>query len=103
MAPLTQFAKRTVTALTATSGTSQDISEVPCTYHGFSFRETGGTTATIVIYNNTAASGTILDTIALTAGESAREWYDRGIAATVGITVDVTGTVQGSVRKARAT
>lgn len=97
MAPLTQFAKITADAVTATETTSS----VPCTYHGFSFRETAGASATITIYDNTSAAGTILEPIQLAAGESAREFYVGGIAASVGLHVVVSGTVVGSVRKSR--
>ena len=70
-------------------------------YIGFSFRETSGSaTATIRVYDGTTAAGTLLDTIQLTAAESAREWYGpQGIRFTSGLYVDVvTGDIEGSVR-----
>ena len=68
-------------------------------YCGFSFRETtGAATATIVIYDATSATGTILDTIQLAQGESAREFYPGGIICENGIHAVVTGTIQGSIR-----
>lgn len=70
-------------------------------YLGFSLRETAGTTATLRVYDNaSAASGTLLDTIQLSANESAREYYGpEGIGAVNGIYVDVvSGTVEGSLR-----
>lgn len=70
-------------------------------YLGFSLRETAGSTATLRVYDNaSAASGTIIDSIQLSANESAREWYGPdGILVTNGIYVDVvSGTVEGSFR-----
>src|SRR3954451_20490977 len=71
-------------------------------YRGFSFRNTSGAVAAQVdIYDNaSAASGTLLDSIALAAGESAREWYDDGgLWVENGIYVNVvSGAVTGSVR-----
>lgn len=69
-------------------------------YHGFTFRETAGSTAVIRIYDNaSAASGTLLDSISLSANESAREFYECGVRCKNGIYVDVvSGTVEGSVR-----
>lgn len=71
-------------------------------YFGFTLRETGGSnSATVVIYDNTASSGTVLDTISLAPGESAREWYTPfGIRFGTGIRIDVggSGTVEGAIR-----
>lgn len=101
---LTQFATVNVTALTATSGTSQDISEVPCTYHGISLCETGGAVAHVRVYDNQDAdSGTLLTSIKLASGESAEVWYERGKRAADGLRVDVvSGTVEGSVSTSRS-
>ena len=70
------------------------------TYRGFSLRETAGAVATVRIYDNTAASGTLLDTISFAANESAREWYGNGgLAFATGLHIDVvSGTVEGSIR-----
>lgn len=73
-------------------------------YCGFSLRETAGSTAVVRIYDNTTNSGTIIDTIALAPGESAREFYPDddgtgGIQAITGIYCKVvSGTIEGSVR-----
>lgn len=101
---LTQFADVTNTALTATSGTSQDISEVPCTYHGIVLCETAGAVAHVRVYDNQDAdSGALLDSIKLVSGESVGTWYERGITAADGLRVDVvSGTVEGAVRHSRA-
>lgn len=82
------------------TGADQAVSAVPLIYHGFALRETAGAIATVRIYNNaSAAAGTLLETIQLSANESAREFYAKGIRADVGIYVKiVAGTVEGSVR-----
>lgn len=81
----------------ATTGTM--VSAVPTTYYGFSLRETAGANATVQIFDNVSASGVLLDTIQLAPGESARDWYGGGVAARIGIYVNiVTGTIEGSVR-----
>ena len=68
-------------------------------YGGFSVRETAGSTASIRVYDNTTNSGTLLDTIALAANESARENYANLLQFSNGVYVDiVAGTVEGSVR-----
>lgn len=70
-------------------------------YLGFTFRETGGTTTAVVkVFDNaSAASGTLLDTIAVPASTSARQWYGpQGKFAENGVYVSVSGgTVEGSV------
>jgi len=73
----------------------------PGTYLGFAIRETAGAVATIRVYDNaSAASGTLLDTIELSANESAREYYGPdGLWFKSGVYVKiVAGTVEGSVR-----
>ncbi len=70
-------------------------------YRGFTIRETAGSTAVVVLYDNaSAASGTIIEEIALSANESAREFYPNGgVKTTNGIYLSVvSGTVAGSVR-----
>jgi len=85
---------------TALTGSDQLIRTGPSIYRGFTIRETSGTTAAVVrIHDGVTAAGTVLDTIALNPGESAREWYHPGIHATTGVYVDVvSGAVAGSVR-----
>ena len=100
MAPLTQFSPVDVTALT---GSDQTVSAVPCQYHGLVVRETAGAAAVIRVYDNTANSGDLLDTIRLAPNESLGIWYERGKRALVGVRVDiVSGTVEGSVSTSRA-
>lgn len=83
----------------ALGGSDEAVRAAPTVYCGFSVRETAGSTATLLFYDNaSAASGTLVDTVALAAGESRSEFYPGGIWCVNGIFVDVTGTVQGSVR-----
>lgn len=85
----------------ALTGSDQTVKSDAAIYRGFALRETSGSaTATVRIYDGTSASGTLLDSVQLAAGESAREWYgDGGIKATTGIYVDVvSGAVEGSLR-----
>lgn len=89
--------KTTAVALT---GSNQIISQPTAVYCGFSIRETSGTAvATVRVWNGTSATGTLLDDISLTAGQSARELYPEGVNADLGIFVQiVAGSVAGSVR-----
>jgi hypothetical protein len=85
----------------ALTGSDQIIAPRRARYHGFAMRETsGGAGAVVRIYDNpSAASGTLLDTISLVAGESAGPFYEKGIEAQLGIYVDVvSGAVEGSIR-----
>jgi hypothetical protein len=85
----------------ALTGSDQAVSAVPVRYRGFALQETGGSAeVTVDIYDNDdAASGTLLDTVRLSPGESASVLHD-GIWASAGVYVDVggTGTVKGSIR-----
>lgn len=74
------------------------VSTVAARYCGFSFEETGDTDAYIRIYDSAAASGTLLDSVHLVAGESAREWYGEDGIRCSHLYVDITGAVQGSLR-----
>jgi hypothetical protein len=81
------------------SGSDQALVTGAGRFKGLSIRETAAAAASVVLYDNTAASGTILATVALAAGESADLWLEGdGLLFTTGIYVDVTGTLQGSVR-----
>lgn len=85
----------------ALTGSDQAVRAFQAYYRGFTIRETSGSaTALVRIFDNaSAASGTVLDEIALNSGESAREWYESGVWATSGIYVDVvSGAVAGSIR-----
>lgn len=69
------------------------------TYAGFTVRETAGAAATVRIFDNAgAASGTLLETIELTADASDHAHYPGGIRAANGVFVEITGTVEGSLR-----
>ena len=78
----------------------ESVNLAPANYYGFSFRETSGSAvATVRIYDGDTAAGALLDSIQLSAGESAREFYAGGIRAQEGIYVDiVAGAVEGGVR-----
>jgi hypothetical protein len=86
----------------ALTGSDQAVKTSHAIYRGFSIRETSGSAAaTVRVYDHaSSASGTLIDTIQLAAGESAREWYDGGgIWVENGIYVDVvSGAVEGSLR-----
>jgi hypothetical protein len=88
---------------TALAGSDEVLFATPQTYCGFTVRETGGAaSATLRLFDHaSAASGTLLETIALTAGESASVLYG-GIRAENGIYADYggSGTIEGSVRTA---
>ncbi len=86
---------------TTISGTSQVLINQPCTYRGFSLKETTGTAeAVLVLWDSTSgASGPILDPINLAPNESAREFYDPGQTVHHGVYVQVvSGSVSGIVR-----
>lgn len=85
----------------ALTGSDQAVAATRTLYRGFSIRETSGSaTALVRLFDNaSAASGTVLEEIALAAGESAREYYRDGIWAYNGVYLDVvSGAVAGSVR-----
>lgn len=85
-------------------GSSGSLVTGKLVYRGFSLRETSGSASALVrLFDNaSAASGTILDEISLTANQSARENYDSDdyqIVATSGIYYQlVSGAVTGSIR-----
>jgi hypothetical protein len=68
-------------------------------YRGFTLRETSGTNPAVVqIFDNTAGSGTLLETVQLPAGSSQRFdytaiWYSLGMF----VVITGTGTVEGSI------
>jgi hypothetical protein len=83
----------------ALTGSDQVVRASHTTYGGYTIRETAGAVATVRIYDNaSAASGTLLGTIALLANESRDVQYPAGVRAANGVFVDVVaGTVEGSV------
>lgn len=83
------------------TGSNQLIRTGRGTYGGYTIRETAGATAVVRIWDNTSASGTLLETFALAANGSAAQEYNWGVAAQTGIYVEiVSGTVEGSIRTA---
>ena len=74
---------------------------VPGEYLGYSVRETSGSAAaTIVLYDNkTAASGTILDEIAIPEGTAVGICRNRGTGRAVqnGVWAVITGAIQGNI------
>jgi hypothetical protein len=84
----------------ALTGSDQVVSGSAGIYAGFAVRETAGAVAVVRVYDSaSAASGTLLDTIALAANESAREFYPGGVWCSNGVYVKiVSGAVEGSVR-----
>lgn len=91
---------RTPASPVALPASSQVLLARPGIYCGITIRETAGSTAVVVLYDNaTSAAGIILEEISLVAGESVREYYPNGITAATGIYYSlVSGTVAGSVR-----
>jgi hypothetical protein len=77
---------------------SQTVITEATTYLGVDIRETTGTTSAIVVlYDGTTATGTILGTYSLNPGESRAEEFVVGRRALIGIHAAITGTMQGSV------
>ena len=85
---------------------SAAVRSAPLRYCGFSLRDTGGAGAVVRLYDNTAASGKIVETISLAPGESRSEYYadedhQGGVWCATGLYFSVvSGTVEGSVRVA---
>jgi hypothetical protein len=83
----------------ALTGSDQTVASGPTLYRGYTVRETAGAAAVLRVYDNTANSGTLLDTISLAASGSASALYDPALRADLGIRVDVvSGAVEGSIR-----
>lgn len=84
----------------ALSGSDEALRATGVWFCGFTLRETGGTNgATVRIFDHaSAASGTLLATVSLAAGQSSFEFH-AGMYAGNGIYIDTggTGTVEGSV------
>lgn len=98
------MSSRSAVTATALTGADQAVLAGKGRYHGFTIRETAASTAVVRIYDGTSAAGTLLETIALTAGQSQQAYYEPegnagGIRVDAGIYVDVvSGAVEGSVR-----
>ncbi len=86
---------------TPLTGSDQVVVGAPAVYRGLTLRETSGSAgATVRLYEHaSAASGTLLQTVALAQGESFNVTHSgAGIWAANGIYCDiVSGAVEGSV------
>ncbi|GAA4100909.1 hypothetical protein [Nonomuraea soli] len=83
----------------ALTGSDQTVRAASSVYRGITVRETGAGAATIRLFDHaSAASGVLLETIALAQGESLSLAYPAGVWAENGIYADITGSVEGSVR-----
>ena len=82
------------------TGANQVIAAGPARYVGFALEETAGGTAKVRVWDHPSApSGTLLDTITLAPGETARELYVTPAVANRGLYIEVVyGTVAGIVR-----
>jgi hypothetical protein len=78
------------------TGLTQAISAVPCTYRGLHVFSTPG--ATVTVYDNTAASGTVLAKFTLAAaGDKVVDLAD-GTRCATGVYLSSTAAVEGHVR-----
>jgi len=84
----------------ALTGSDQLVYSGHVIYAGITVRETAAAPATVRVFDGTSATGTLLATIGLAAGQSVDLDHVRGIRAALGVYVDVTGAVEGSVRLA---
>lgn len=87
------------------SSGSQVIHSDPATYYGLTVRNTGATAGVIRVWDNaSAASGILLETVAVAAGVSFNIQYNvedatGGIRAKSGVYFElVSGTFEGSIR-----
>ena len=66
--------------------------------HGWSIRETSGTTQAVLrLRDGGDANGELSVSISLAAGESTRDWFDRGVRHVRGLFYElVSGTVEGA-------
>lgn len=72
------------------------VFSAPCTYRGFSIGSTAG--ATVVIYDNTSASGTVLAQFTLAAGGFQHVDIADGARCELGVHLTATAAIQGHVR-----
>lgn len=68
----------------------------PCTYRGFSLFSTAG--ATVTIYDNTSAAGTVLAKMVLGANGASAHDITNGLRCDNGVHVVATAAVEGHVR-----
>ena len=84
---------------TALTGSDQGVLTGGGIFYGGAFYESGGDTATAIIYDNTSAAGTIIAYISLASGGVTNLNIANGVQVLNGIYVDVggSGTVSGSI------
>jgi hypothetical protein len=85
---------------TALTGSDQLVRTGPGRYLGITVRETAGAVASVRVFDNTAASGTVIDAVSLAANAAWTTYVaGDGLRVDTGIYVDIiSGTVEGSVR-----
>lgn len=80
------------------ASTDEAITTGRSSFRGFSLRETAAAPAVVRIYDGASATGTLLASIGLIAGESKHIVHNEGIEARLGIFVDVvSGAIEGSI------
>lgn len=68
-------------------------------FYGYTLRETSGSATATVRFRDTNNSGTILETVQLSAGESRSEFWPMALGTGGGVYMStVSGAVEGSVR-----
>lgn len=85
-------AQATAVNVTATA----TVMATPCSFRGVTLFSTTG--ATVTIYDNTSAAGTVLAKFTLAAGGSTHLDIADGVRCAVGIHLVATAAVDGSVR-----
>ncbi|SDN73762.1 hypothetical protein [Allokutzneria albata] len=85
---------------TALTGANQAVAGPSTLYRGITVRETAGAAAEVRVWDNaSAASGVLLETVALAADGSVSLLHPVGIFAAAGVYVEVvSGAVEGSIR-----
>jgi hypothetical protein len=74
------------------------VSAAPCTFRGLSLRDTSGAANTVDLYDNaSAASGTVVASVALAANGSGHVSAPDGVRCANGLWLQATGALVGSV------
>lgn len=74
------------------------IASAPCTFRGLSIRDTSGAVNAVDLFDHaSAASGTVIATVALAANGHAHLSVPDGVRCTAGLYLQATGAVVGSV------
>jgi hypothetical protein len=79
------------------TGTGQ-VFAGPATYRGLFIRDTSGAANIVKLYNNNAASGTVVAAFQLAANADRSESVPTGVFCDKGLFLSATGAVEGSVR-----